>query len=181
VPRVPGYVEQTRLTTTCVAFVALAAGLPAGAHAADPACKPSQDVAALDQYCEFLPSPEGDEQPVNSADQPTQRTPMSRALPRREVAMLRKSGPEGRALLLLPALAPVGLTPEQRRRIRITRERVLRSTTLDAPEVTPKTVISDVTAVGERTFASVFQWALLLCTVGFAGMAWLRFRTRLKF
>jgi hypothetical protein len=26
----------------------------------------------------------------------------------------------------------------------------------------------------------VFQWALLLCTVGFAGMAWLRFRTRLK-
>jgi hypothetical protein len=41
-------------------------------------------------------------------------------------------------------------------------------------------VVSGVAAVGEGTFAGVFQWALLLCTVGFAGMAWLRFRTRLK-
>jgi hypothetical protein len=173
-------VEQTRLTTTCVAFVALAAGLPAGAHAADPACQPSEDVAALDQYCgDSLPSPDGAEQPVN-ADHPTQRTPMSRALPRREVAMLRKSGPEGRALLLLPVVAPVRPTPEQQRRIRTTSRRALRSTTLDAPKVTPETVVSGVTAVGERALAGVFQWALLLCTVGFAGMAWLRFRTRLK-
>ena len=172
--------EQTRLTTTCVAFVALAAGLPAGAHAAGPACKPSEDVAALDQYCDFLPSPEGDDQPVNFADQPTQPTPVSRVLARREVAMLRNSGPEGRALLLLPVVAPVRPTPEQQRRNRTTGRRALRSVTIDAPNVTPETVVSGVTAVGERTLASVFQWALLLCTVGFAGMAWLRFRTRLK-
>ena len=163
----------------CVAFVALAAGLPAGAHAAGPACKPSEDVAALDQYCDFLPSPEGDEQPLNFADQPTQPTPVSRVLARREVAMLRNSGPEGRALLLLPVVAPVRPTPEQQRRIRTTGG--ARPLGHDRrAQVTPETVVSGVTAVGERTLASVFQWALLLCTVGFAGMAWLRFRTRLK-
>jgi hypothetical protein len=178
-PRVFGYVE-TRLWTTCVAFVALTAGLPAGAHAAGPACQPSQDVAALDQYCDFLPTPEGDEQPVNLDAQPTQRMPVSSALPSREVAILRESGPEARALLLLPVVAPVRATPEQRRRVRATREEALRSTTLDAPKLTPKTVVSGVAAVGEGTLAGVFQWALLLCTVGFAGMAWLRFRTRLK-
>jgi hypothetical protein len=105
---------------------------------------------------------------------------VSRVLARREVAMLRNSGPEGRALLLLPVVAPVRPTPEQQRRIRTTGRRALRSVTIDAPNVTPETVVSGVTAVGERTLASVFQWALLLCTVGFAGMAWLRFRTRLK-
>ena len=71
-------------------------------------------------------------------------------------------------------------TPEQRRRILTTSREALRSTTLDAPKLTPETVVSGVTAVGERPLAGVFQWALLLCTVGFAGMAWLRFRTRLK-
>jgi hypothetical protein len=174
-------VEQTRLTTMCVAFVALAAGLPAGARAAEPACQPSEDVAALDQYCgDFLTSPDGSEQPVDLGVQPTQQMPMSRALSRREVAMLRESGPEGRALLLLPVVAPVRPTPEQQRRMLTTRRRVLRSTALDAPQLTPETVVSGVAAVGERTLASVFQWALLLCTMGFAGMAWLRFRTRLK-
>jgi hypothetical protein len=174
-------VEQTRLWTTCVACVALAAAAwPAGAHAADPACQPSEDVAALDQYCDSLPTPEGDEQSIILDGQPTPRMPVSRALPRREVKLLRESGPEARALLLLPVVAPIRATPEQRERIRATRERALRSTTLDAPEVTPKTVVSGVAAVGEGTLAGVFQWALLLCTVGFAGMAWLRFRTRLK-
>jgi hypothetical protein len=173
-------VEQTRLWTTCVAFLALAAGWPAGAHAADPACQPSEDVAALDQYCENLPSPEGDEQPTNLDAQPTPPMPVSRALPRREVAMLRNSGPEARALLVLPVVGPVRATPEQRRSMRATQERALRSSTLDAPEVTPKTVVSGVAVVGEGTLAGVFQWALLLCTVGFAGMAWLRFRARLK-
>jgi hypothetical protein len=173
-------VEQTRLWTTCVACVALAAGWPAGAYAADPSCQPSQEVAALDQYCDFLPTPEGDEQPTNLAASPTPSTPVSRALPRREVAMLRDSGPAGRALLLLPVVAPVRPTAEQRRRTQAIRRRTLGSTALDAAEVTPKTVVSGVAAVGEGTFAGVFQWALLLCTVGFAGMAWLRFRTRLK-
>jgi hypothetical protein len=177
-------VEQTRLSTTCAVFVALAAGLPAGAHAAEPPCQPSEDVAALDQYCDRLPSPEGDEPPVNSADQPTQRMPLSRALPTRELAMLRKSGPEGRALLLLPVVAPVRPTPEQRRRIRTTGREALRSATLEAPKVTPETVVSGVaggvTAAGARTLAGAFQWGLLVCTLGFAGMAWLRFRTRLK-
>jgi hypothetical protein len=178
--RVLGYVEQTRLSTTCVALIALAAAWPTDAHAADPACQPSQDVAALDQYCDFLPSPDGEEQPTNLAAQPTQRTPLSRALPRSQVAMLRNSGPEGRVLLLLPVVAPVRATAEQRRRIRATSRRALGSTTLDAPKVTPKTVVSGMTAVGEGTLPGVFQWALLVCTVGFAGMAWLRFRTRLK-
>ena len=172
--------EQTRLTTTWIALVALAAGLPAGAHAAQPACQPSEDVAALDQYCgDFLPSPDGAEQPADLADRLSQM-PLSRALPGRQVAMLRESGPEGRALLLLPVVAPVRPTPEQRRRILTTSREALRSTTLDAPKLTPETVVSGVTAVGERPLAGVFQWALLLCTVGFAGMAWLRFRARLK-
>jgi hypothetical protein len=94
--------------------------------------------------------------------------------------MLRNSGPEGRVLLLLPVVAPVRATAELRRRIRATSQRALRSITLDAPKVTPKTVVSGVTAVGQGTLAGGFQWALLVCTVGFAGMAWLRFRTRLK-
>jgi hypothetical protein len=177
-------VEHTRLSTTCAVCVALAAGWPAGAHAAEPPCRPSEDVAALDQYCDFLPSPDGDEQPTNFAAEPTPRTPVSRVLPTRLVEMLRKSGPAGTALLLLPVLAPVESTSEQRRRIRTTPRETLRSPPLEAPKVTPRSVISGVTggvtAAGERALAGVFRWGLLICTVGFAGMAWLRFRMRLK-
>jgi hypothetical protein len=178
-------VERTRLSTTCAVFVALAAaGLPAGAHAQEPTCRPSEEVAALDQYCDFLPTPDGDEQPVNLAADPTPQTPVSRALPMRHVAELQRSGPEARALLLLPVVAPVHPTPEQRRRMRTTRREALGSTTLDSPDATPRTVISGVTegvtAAGERALGGAFQWVLLVCTVGFAGMAWLRFRARLK-
>jgi hypothetical protein len=49
--RVFGYMEQTRLWTTSVA---LAARWLAAVHAADPPCRPSEDVAALDQWALLL-------------------------------------------------------------------------------------------------------------------------------
>ena len=163
----------------CAAFVALVVAAPTAAHAAEPVCQPSEDVAALDQYCDSLPAPDGQEQPVRFDAAPV-RMPISRALPARKVEKLRESGPEARALLVLPVVAPVRARPEQRERIRATKERVLRSTGLDAPGVTPEAVVSGVSTVGPRVVGGAFRWVLLVCTLGFAGMAWLRFRTRLK-
>jgi hypothetical protein len=161
----------------CAAFVVLAALIPAAADAQQPTCEPSPDVAALDQYCDFLPSAEGEVTPLSAAVGPTQMA-LNRALPSRDAKRLRDAGPEGRALLMLPAIAPV--RPDVRRRLRDTAEDVLRSTDLDPPKVTPEAVVSGLGAAGGQALGGVFQWGLLICTVGFAGMAWLRFRTRLK-
>jgi hypothetical protein len=149
-------------------------------------CQPAPDVAALDQYCDSLPSADGQEKPLAAAG--PRQMPLSRALPARTVARLRNSGPEAKALLLLPVVAPVRRDRQERERIRASARKVLRTTRLEAPKVSPEAVVSGtaeavvagLTGTGGNGPGGAFRWGLLVSTLGFAGMAWLRFRTRLK-
>jgi hypothetical protein len=75
--------------------------LPASAAAAD--CSAAPDAAAIDQYCELLPTADGTGLTTTARGNGPR---LSDVLPADVVAGLRHAGPEGRALLLLPAPYP---------------------------------------------------------------------------
>jgi hypothetical protein len=176
-------VNAKRLSTaaTALAVVALLTAPPARAPAQ--ACVPGQTVAALDQYCDGLPTSDGTQVPTSNLGSTDSGPKLGAALSRTEVAQLSHAGPAGRALLVLPAVSPLvrGTSVAKRRRIAETARKVVRSGALDdSTGDVGRVVAAGLTSAGGAVVGGAFRWGLVACTLGFAGMAWLRFRTRLK-
>jgi hypothetical protein len=171
-------VDVKRLTKTATALAASAFfALPAAPGMAQ-ACVPQSDVAALDQYCDSLPTSDGHPAPIG-AHPGDAAPPLSATLSPREVRKLRDAGPAASALLLLPTIAPVGHGERSRRALRDA-ENVVASGDLDAPAGRPTTAVAKLATESPDVLGGAFRWGLVASTLGLSAMAWLRFRARLK-
>ena len=172
-----------RVTRTVAALsVAVAVAAPPAARAQETAqCLPNQSVAVLDQYCDALVTPGGSSQPIGSKGR---GRPLSEALPWQEVKQLRESGRAGKALLTLTVsstmVAKPGPAPPRVRRRMAEAGQAVRPQKLKPPAADVVSISSGVVSVGDDVIGGAFRWGLVICTLGLAGMTWLRFRTRLK-
>jgi hypothetical protein len=89
--------RQRRLLLVLISVVAWALAPVAAASAVD-GCNAPQDTAAVDQYCESLPTADG----TTDVSQPPAR-PLAAVLRDTTVKKLQKAGPLGQAVLALPA------------------------------------------------------------------------------
>jgi hypothetical protein len=170
-----------------LAVLAMVAAPCAPARAQQPQqqqlCTPEQTVAALDQYCESVPEAGG---PVSSqmGGRPASSRPLASVLPSRDIARLQKAGGSGgRALLLLPVVAPIGSSPVARAQRRLALKvarRVVGRGKLRGEPVDPQTVVTGLVDAGNDVLGGAFRWGLVVCTAGFAGIGWLRIRTRFR-
>jgi hypothetical protein len=184
IPRVHGSVDAKRLrrAATALAVAGLLTAPPARALA-QASCVPGQTVAALDQYCDALPTSDGTQVPASNLGSTDSGPKLGTVLTPKEVAQLSDAGPAARALLVLPAVSPLvrGATVAQRRRIAQTGRKIVRSGALDDSKGdVGRVVASSLSSAGGAVVGGAFRWGLVACTMAFAGMAWLRFRTRLK-
>ena len=173
-------VDGKRLLRTATAVSAVAALAGASPAAAAP-CLPDQTVAVLDQYCETPLNLIGVPAPSDAG--PGKARALSVALPPVEAERLRKAGPAGRALLLLPVVAPLpgpGAPPAARRQAALRAHEVIASGQLDNHESKAERFANGLAAAAGDVVDGAFRWGLVICSFGLAGMAWLRFRTRLK-
>ena len=109
--------------------------------------------------------------------------PLSVVLPPTAVEQLREAGPAAKALLLLPAVAPLAgapVTPAERRRARVGARRVIASGTLDATEGNARSFATGLASSAGDVVGGAFRWGLVICSLGLAGMSWFRFRSRLR-
>jgi hypothetical protein len=175
-------VDVKRLTRTATAFAALVAFALPTAPAQAQLCVGRPPVAALDQYCDALPTSDGRPQPVGA--RPGGPSPALRdTLPRETVAQLRAAGAGASALLLLPTAAPIGrgaAAAERRSRALREAQSVMASGELDAPAGPPGTAVAKLATASPDVLGGAFRWGLVASTLGLAAVAWLRFRERLK-
>jgi hypothetical protein len=170
-------------TATAVSAVSAVAALAGPSPAAAAACQPDQTVAVLDQYCESLLTPGGVASPTDAGPGAGRARPLSVVLPRTELEQLREAGPAAKALLLLPAVAPLGRGPvarAERRRARVGARRIIASGVLDATEGEVRRFATGLASAAGDVVGGAFRWGLVICSVGLAGMTWLRFRSRLR-
>ena len=168
-----------RVATAAAAALALAAPGPAAAAA----CPPEQTVAALDQYCESLPTPGGVAAPTDEGEGGLPMGRLRSVLPPKQVKQLRKAGPAARALLELPTVAPLArafMTPAERRRVDLGARKVVASGILDRRKGDVNGVASGLASAAPDVVGGAFRWGLVICTLALSGLAWLRFRTRLR-
>jgi hypothetical protein len=168
-----------RAATAVMAVAALAGPSPA---AADP-CLPDQTVAVLDQYCETLLTPGGVAAPTDAGPGGAKSRPLSLVLPRTDAEQLRRAGPAAKALLLLPVLAPLArapVTPAERRRRKADARRVIASGELDTRKDDVRGFATGLTSAAGDVLGGAFRWGLVICSLGLAGMTWIRFRSRLR-
>ena len=166
-----------RTATAVAAVMALAGASPAAAAE----CLPDQTVAALDQYCDTPVSMLG--VPASSDADAHAMRPLSLALPPAAAARLRKAGPAARALLLLPAVAPLAgarVPAADRRRAAIGAHKVIASGQLEHREAEARSFAKGLASAADDVVGGAFRWGLVICSLGLAGMSWLRLRTRLK-
>jgi hypothetical protein len=176
-------VDTKRLMTASGLVAAIVLGAPPAAFAQGPAiCLPNQSVAVLDQYCDALTDPSGSSQPIGSK---APGKPLSKVLPAREVRELRASGRAGKALLTLTVSTPmtsapgsVATSPSRPQLAEARRAAVPEK--LKPPSGSVASITSGVVAVSRDVLGGAFRWGLVICTLGLAGMTWLRLRTRLK-
>jgi hypothetical protein len=175
-------VDVKRLTGTTAVFAALVVLAPRTAPAQAQVCVGQPPIAALDQYCDALPAPDGRSQPVGP--RPGQPAPaLGDALPPRDVAMLRDAGGPASALLLLPTAAPLGsgaAGAARRRQALRGAQSVVASGDLDAPAGRPETAVAGLATASPDVLSGAFRWGLVASTLGLAAVAWVRFRERLK-
>jgi hypothetical protein len=130
-----------------------------------------EDVAAIDQYCELVPSVSGTTPPGSSS-----RT-LRRMLPRSQRAVLERAGPSGHALL---ALAPGAPMRQGTGRVRLLPGAVeALSGRLAEPRMSVDASLRAIrsAASDDQGVGSGFRWILLLSTLGLVGTKWMR-RTR---
>jgi hypothetical protein len=176
-------VDATRLMRAAAVFAAFAAFAVSSTPAVAQSCLPEEEVAALDQYCDALPTADGEPESMIGSGGTRSEPPLRLALPSRHVARLRRSGVAAKALLLLPTPRPVGKGPavaRERRRTAVEARKVVASGTLKSPVGSVREVVSSLATSSEDVVEGAFRWGLVLCTLGLAGMAWVRFRTRLR-
>jgi hypothetical protein len=150
-----------------VAVAAVASAFVFGPTAAY-ACIGDPSVAALDQYCDAMPTVDGGPPTGSGRDSP----PLAMVLPAAEVARLRAAGPVGRALLLMPVAAPAAARDAARRHSR-PRHKGAGSIALTTGTTASKVIESAVRATDGL---GPLRWVLLASTLTFAGCAWLRFK-----
>ena len=174
--------DVKRLTRTATVFAAVVALALPSTPAQAQVCQPQPPVAALDQYCDSLPSPDG--RPQRVGPNPRQSAPpLSDTLPPQEVAKLRRAGAAASALLLLPTNAPVGrgaAAAERKRQALRQARTVIASGKLDAPAGQAQTAVTTLATASPDVLGGTFRWGLVASTLGLAAVAWLRFRGRLK-
>jgi hypothetical protein len=166
-----------RIATAAACLAAIA--MPGAAMAQR--CTPQQTVAALDQYCDALPTSDGQFAPIGSSR--AVGPPLAQALPASDAAELRESGTAGQALLLLSAAAPIGTavpSPTRRRAARRAAAEVRESDELEGRRGPVRTVASAIASASADAVAASFKWGLLISTLGLAGVAWVRFRAGTK-
>ena len=160
-----------RTATAVAAVMALAGASPAAAAE----CLPDQTVAALDQYCDTPVSMLG--VPASSDAGAHAMRPLSLALPPADAARLRKAGPAARALLLLPTVAPLAgahVSAAERRRAAIGAHE------LEHRDAEARNFAKGLASAASDVVGGAFRWGLVICSLGLAGMSWLRLRSRLK-
>jgi hypothetical protein len=157
--------------TVAAVLIATASPPPATAQVFD--CSKQEDVAALDQYCQPLGTPEGGSS--------TPAAPLQRALPTSAVRQLKRAGDVGETLLELARIAPEAVVRTQsggRTQQVLDADELLASGALGTP-MQPESAgrILTRTALGSG-FAPTFRWALLGTTILLVGASWLRYRAR---
>jgi hypothetical protein len=147
-------------------FAAAAMGVPA------PSCELAPGTAAVDQYCDVLPSADGSGQQTGHVPP----VPLARVLPRQVRVRLEKAGTVGGGLLGLPALELAAAGPGGRPVPRIDAAQLVGHGTLALPRQSP------VAAVKRSATSSLldggFRWALSASTFALFGAAWVRIRRR---
>jgi hypothetical protein len=128
------------------------------------------DIAAIDQYCELLPTAAG---PV-AADTPQPR--LRQTLAPAERLQLRRAGPAGRALLSMPegvGLHVRGHTPQ----LLPGAAAVVARWMVDHGDRRDTSLGATTKAAwhGAR-LSELFRWLLLMSTVGLVGTAWVQRR-----
>jgi hypothetical protein len=162
---------------------ALVLGVPAAAGAQERAgqCLPNQSVAVLDQYCDALVAPSGSSEPIGSD---AHGKPLSKVLPAREVEQLHDAGRAGKALLTLAVSTTVipgsGAPSARVRRKMAEARRAVEPQKLKPPASDVVSISTGVVSVSGDVLSGAFRWGLVICTLGLAGMTWLRFRARIK-
>jgi hypothetical protein len=137
---------------------------PAAAYA----CIGDPSVAALDQYCDAMPTADGGPPTGSGRD----ARPLALVLPASEVVRLRAAGPAGRALLLMPVVAPASARDAARRHAK-RKHNGARNIALTSGTTASKVIESAVRATDGL---GPLRWVLLASTLTFAGFAWLRFK-----
>ena len=142
-------------------------------------CRPDQTVAALDQYCDFLPTSATGSTPGSTGGR---QRPLEQTLTPAETERLREAGMPGKVLLVMPTLSPV--TPEQARAA-LRRRDELRSRRLVPAAKEPKErdvrkLAEGMASAAGDVVGGAFRWGLVLSSLGLAGITWLRFRSRLR-
>lgn len=153
----------------------LAAGmLPASASAAD--CATAPDAAAIDQYCELLPTADGNGLTTTArGNGPRLRDVLSKAA----VARLRKEGELGEALLMLPALSP-GRMDGHGRPLLETEDLLGHGLATPASAHPSQVTQALVKAAGEGGIPAALAWVLGLTALGGAAAGGMRFYRRTR-
>jgi hypothetical protein len=175
-------VDVKRLTGRAIVLCVLAGCWPSASSAATqpataaqgPNCSPHSGVSALDQYCSSLPGADGRPQPAGPGQRPS-GPPLSATLPPGELRRLRADGPAARALLTVPSGRPASPGSPERRAADSARAQVERSAKPGQP--TPVTALA---SAAPDVLGGAFRWGLLTSTLGIVGLAWLRFRARMR-
>jgi hypothetical protein len=140
-----------------------------------PSCDVPPGTAAVDQYCDVLPSADGTGE--QTGDMP--RVPLARVLSERVRERLQEAGTVGRGLLELPALRLQGLPsvgPDGRPLPRLDAAALVGGGTLALPRRSPLRAVnrSAATSVLDRGFGLMVSAS----TVALFGAAWVRLRRR---
>jgi len=156
---------------------ALIATLVAAAPAAAQRCNAPPGTAAVDQYCENVPSASGDDGSGSNGSS-------GATAPRSTVRALDRSGKSGKELNLFLGedVASAGARTDAKQRSKNSSGR--KATTPEPAGTTPKQPSSNPLAAVQSavnsgtTVGSGFIWILVLLTVLIAGIAWMRYRRR---
>ena len=134
----------------------------ASAAHAKTSCKAPPGTAAVEQYCESLPTADGD---THLGDKPTR--PLAAVLPEPIVHRLQKAGVAGEVILALPAGPPARTQSERRQAPFDPRVKAL----LPGPGLSPKSVVDAAAKNGAEHIDQGFGWALVLTLFGLGGLS----------
>ena len=121
-----------------------------------PDCKAPPGTAAVEQYCESLPTADGD---THLGDKPPR--PLAAVLPEPIVHRLQKAGVAGEVILALPAGPTRAHQSERQQAPFDPRVKAL----LPGPALSPKSVVDAAAKSGAEHIDQGFGWALVLTLV----------------